>query len=178
MGDSCEFDLDRRFPIQLVLILSKLSSLEAYAQVRGRVRSEPSERQLRAATRPESAVARSCWGGERLKGGTGSKNLFFPGNIEGPGGEIASLLSCNDTRLTLIESVLRIPNLNADLLSELLRPELGLARLELGAVLVRLCDAIPERYVEGDSYPVVWSGVVESAVECATVAERGCGGHV
>ena len=88
------------------------------SRVRPRARSSSMRdfwKAVRAATRAESAVARSCCAPRGLEGGAGAEGLLLAGDLEGVGGEVAGVGGSGDAGGGLGEGVLGVADFDADL---------------------------------------------------------------
>src|SRR5262249_15892682 len=100
-------------------------------------------------------------GSERLETRSRAKFLLFLRNVEGTAGQIAGLTGRAYTGARLLESVLSVAHLNANLFLQLFHTQRRLAILQLRAILVGLRDAVPDGNVEVEADIVVRRRVVE-----------------
>src|SRR5215469_3398896 len=85
--------------------------------------------------------------GQCLESRSGAQFLLLLHDGEGSLRKIAGLLCCLHAGLALFQCILRVANLNANLLLELLHTELGLPIFEFGTVLVGFRYAVANRNV-------------------------------
>ena len=103
--------------------------------------------------------------GKSLIARSRSQVLLFLRDLERPLGKVPCLAGGLHPRGSLLQGVLRVANLDADLLLELLHPQFSLPILEFRAVLIGLGHTIPEWDVQVQTDVVVGGGVVEGVLQ-------------
>ena len=99
--------------------------------------------------------------GHGLEGRSRPERLLLLHDLEGPLRQVPCLAGGPDPRSGLLQSILRIPDFNPDLLFQLLPAQFGLPVFQLGAVLVGLGHAIAQRDIQIQPDVVVRRGIVE-----------------
>src|SRR5271166_4430233 len=110
--------------------------------------------------------------GERLEARSRAQFLLLLHDVESLLGEVACLSRGLHAGLALFQRVLRIANLDANLLLELLLAKLRLAILQLRAVLVGLGHTIVDGNIQVQSYEVVRGCAVVGVFEGAPETRR------